>query len=143
MFLGEYEHSLDDKGRLAVPARFREILGERVFITRGFDRCLMGFTHDKWEQLAQQVSELAIGQTQARNLRRLLFASAAETTLDRQGRILVPQTLREYAGLAEQVVIAGLNTYFEIWSGNRWNAVMEEIDEQGSELAEQLAALGM
>lgn len=143
MFLGEYEHSLDDKGRLAVPARFREILGERVFITRGFDRCLMGFTHEKWEQLAQQVSELAIGQTQARNLRRLLFASAAETTLDRQGRILVPQTLREYAGLAEQVVIAGLNTYFEIWSGNRWNAVMEEIDEQGSELAEQLAALGI
>ena len=103
----------------------------------------MGFTHEKWEQLAQQVSELAIGQTQARNLRRLLFASAAETTLDRQGRILVPQTLREYAGLAEQVVIAGLNTYFEIWSGNRWNAVMEEIDEQGSELAEQLAALGI
>ncbi|MEM8535159.1 MAG: division/cell wall cluster transcriptional repressor MraZ [Chloroflexota bacterium] len=143
MFLGEYEHSLDDKGRLAVPARFREILGERVFITRGFDRCLMGFTHEKWEQLAQQVSELAIGQTQARNLRRLLFASAAETTLDRQGRILVPQALREYAGLAEQVVIAGLNTYFEIWSGNRWNAVMEEIDEQGSELAEQLAALGV
>jgi len=134
---------MDDKGRLAVPARFREELGERMFITRGFDRCLMGFTVPRWEQLAQQVSELAIGQGDARNLRRLLFASAAETVLDKQGRILIPQNLREYAGLGEQVVIAGLNTYFEIWSGERWRAVLEQIDDSGSVLAEQLTALGL
>ena len=78
MFLGEYEHNMDDKGRLAVPARFREALGEGVVVTRGFDRCLMGFPRSMWEQLAQQVSGLSLGQSDARNIRRLLFSGAAD-----------------------------------------------------------------
>jgi transcriptional regulator MraZ len=143
MFLGEYDHNIDDKGRLAVPARFREELGEGVVITRGFDRCLMGFPRPMWEQLAQQVSALSLGQGDARNMRRLLFSGAADIQLDRQGRILIPQNLREYAGLNEQVVVAGLNTHFEIWASERWREVLDTLDVNGSAIAEQLAALGI
>ena len=143
MFLGEYEHNMDDKGRLAIPARFREELGEGVVVTRGFDRCLMGFPRPIWEQLAQQVSGLSLGQGEARNLRRLLFSGAADMQLDRQGRILIPQNLREYAGLGDQVIVAGLNTHFEIWANARWNEVLDTLDVNASAIAEQLAALGI
>lgn len=141
MFLGEYEHNLDDKGRVAVPARFREELGEGVIVTRGFDRCLMAFPRSRWDKLAEQLNTLTLGQADARNLRRLIFSGASDTPLDRQGRILIPQNLREYAGLSEQVVIAGVNTHFEIWSQTRWNDVLESLDANGSVYAEQLAAL--
>jgi len=143
VFLGEYEHNLDDKGRLAVPARFRDDLGDGVVITRGFDRCLMGFPRPVWTTLAQQVSNLSLGQGEARNLRRLLFSGAADVMLDRQGRILIPQNLREYAGLGEQVIVAGLNTHFEIWSNERWREVLDSLDVNASAIAEQLAALGI
>jgi transcriptional regulator MraZ len=143
VFLGEYEHNMDDKGRLAIPARFREALGDGVVITRGFDRCLMGFPRAIWEPLAEQVSGLALGQGEARNLRRLLFSGAADIMMDRQGRILIPQNLREYAGLGEQVIVAGLNTHFEIWTGERWRAVLDTLDDNAGVFAEQLAALGI
>jgi MraZ protein len=143
MFLGEYEHNIDDKGRLAVPARFREELSDGVVITRGFDHCLMGFPRSMWEQLSQQVSALSLGQGDARNLRRLLFSGAADFQLDRQGRVLIPQNLRDYAGLDDQVIVAGLNTHFEIWSRGRWREVLDTLDVNGSAIAEQLAALGI
>lgn len=143
MFLGEYDHNMDEKGRLAVPSRFREELGDGVVVTRGFDRCLMGFPRSTWEQLAQRVSGLSLGQGEARNLRRLLFSGAADIMLDRQGRILIPQNLREYAGLGDAVIIAGLNTHFEIWATERWGEVLENIDSSASAIAEQLAALGI
>jgi MraZ protein len=143
MFLGEYEHNMDDKGRLAVPARFREALGDGIVVTRGFERCLMGFPRARWDQLAQQVSALSLGQGDARNLRRLLFSGAADVQLDRQGRILIPQNLREFAGLSDQVIVAGLNTHFEIWSADRWGEVLDTLDVMGSAIAEQLASLGI
>lgn len=143
MFLGEYEHNLDDKGRLAIPARYREDLGDGFVITRGFEHCLMGFPRSIWERLAEQVSSLSLGQGEARNLRRLIFSGAADVQLDRQGRILIPQNLREYAALGEHVLIAGLNTHFEIWSRERWNEVLDTLDTSGSVMAEQLAALGI
>ena len=143
MFLGEYDHNMDDKGRLAIPARFRDDLGDGVVITRGFDRCLMGFPRPIWEQLSQQVSSMSLGQGEARNLRRLLFSGAADIQLDRQGRILIPQNLREYAGLGEEVIVAGLNTHFEIWSRGRWREVLDTLDVNGSAIAEQLAVLGI
>jgi len=143
VFLGEYEHNLDDKGRLAIPSRFREELGDGVVITRGFDRCLMGFPRAAWEQLAQRVSGLSLGQGEARTLRRLIFSGASDAVLDRQGRILIPQNLREYAGLGDQVIVAGLNTHFEIWAAERWNDVIASLDTNASAIAEQLAALGI
>jgi MraZ protein len=143
VFLGEFEHSIDDKGRVAVPARFREELGEGMVLTRGFDQCLQAFPRPVWQQLAQKVSSLSLGSPEARNLRRMLFSNAAEVEVDRQGRILVPQNLREYAGLAEQVVITGMDTFFELWSAERWRTVMEQLDTSGAGIAEQLAALGI
>jgi len=143
MFLGEYEHNLDDKGRLAVPARFREELGAGVIITRGFDHCLMGFPLARWQTLAEQLNNLTMGQGDARNLRRLIFSGASDTPLDRQGRVLIPQNLRDYAGLADQVIIAGVNTHFEIWSKTRWQEVLDSLDVNASVYAEQLNELGL
>lgn len=143
MFLGEFEHSIDDKGRVAIPARFREELSEGMVLTRGFDHCLQAFPRPVWQELAQKVSSLSLGSPEARNLRRILFSNAAEVEVDRQGRILVPQNLREYAGLAEQVVITGMDTFFELWSADRWRAVMEQLDSSSAGIAEQLAALGI
>lgn len=143
MFLGEYEHNLDDKGRLAVPSRFRDELGDGVVITRGFDHCLMGFPRPAWEQLAQRVNELSLGQAEARNLRRHLFSGAADLALDRQGRVLIPQNLRDYASLGDQVIVAGLSTHFEIWAIERWGQVLDSLDGSVGAIAEQLAALGI
>jgi MraZ protein len=143
VFLGEYEHNMDDKGRLAVPSRFREDLGEGVVVTRGFDRCLMCFPKPTFERLAQQVSALSLGQEDARQMRRLLFSGAADAALDKQGRILIPGNLRDYAGLGDHVIVAGLNTHFEIWSTDRWNDVLATLDTNASAIAEQLAALGI
>ena len=143
MFLGEYEHNLDDKGRLAIPSRFREELAEGVVVTRGFDRCLMCFPRPTFEKLAQQVSSLSLGQEDARQMRRLIFSGAADATLDTQGRILLPQNLREYAALGDHVIVAGLNTHFEIWQAERWNEVLATLDTNASAIAEQLAALGI
>lgn len=143
MFLGEFEHTIDDKGRVAVPARFREELGEGLVLTRGFDRCLQAFPRPVWQRLAERVSALSLGNQEARNLRRLLFSGAAEVEVDRQGRILIPQNLREYAGLAEQVVVAGLNTHFELWSNERWHGVLDTLDNTAPAIAAQLAELGI
>lgn len=141
MFLGEYEHTLDDKGRLAIPARFREALGEGVVITRGFDKCLMGFPRGVWEELARQVSGLPMGNEETRQLQRMLFAGAADMTLDKQGRILVPQNLREFAELGDQVIVAGLNRHFEIWAPRRWQNVLTSMDANASAFAQRLAEL--
>jgi MraZ protein len=143
VFLGEFEHTIDDKGRVAVPARFREEISEGLVLTRGFERCLQVFPKAVWQSLAERISALSLGNEEARNLRRLLFSGAAEVDFDRQGRILIPHNLREYASLREQVVIAGLNTHFELWSHERWNDVLNTLDNSAGSIAEHLAALGI
>lgn len=143
MFLGEFEHTIDDKGRVAVPARFREALNEGLVLTRGFEHCLQAFPRPVWQALAQRISALSLGNEEARNVRRLLFSGAAEVELDRQGRILIPHNLREYAGLHDQVVIAGLNTHFEIWAHEGWHRVLDTLDTSAGAIAEHLAALGI
>lgn len=143
MFLGEYEHSIDEKGRVAVPARFREELSEGMILTRGFDKCLNVYPRTAWEALRSGVGSLSVGLSDVRNLRRFVFSGAADVETDRQGRILIPPNLREFAGLAEQVVVVGNDTYFEIWSRERWQIVLETLDSDGSQLAQQLASLGL
>ncbi len=143
MFLGEFEHTIDDKGRIAIPARFREGLSEGLVLTRGFDRCLQAFPRQTWQPLAQRISSMSMGNREARNLRRLLFSGAAEVEVDRQGRILIPQNLREYAGLSDQAVIAGMDTYFELWSRDNWGDVLSNLDDSASIIAEQLSELGI
>ncbi|GAB4437934.1 MAG: division/cell wall cluster transcriptional repressor MraZ [Chloroflexi bacterium OHK40] len=143
MFLGEFEHTIDDKGRVAIPARFREELGERFVVTKGFDPCLQAFPMSYWAQLTEKVNRLPIGSPEARNFRRILFAAAAEVEVDRQGRILIPQNLREYAGLAEEVLITGMSTYFELWSGQRWRELQGDLSDNAPAIAEKLADLGI
>ncbi|GAB4124326.1 MAG: division/cell wall cluster transcriptional repressor MraZ [Roseiflexaceae bacterium] len=143
MFLGEFEHMIDDKGRLAIPARFREQLHAGLIVTRGFDACLIGFPRFYWDGLAAKVSALPLGQPGTRDIQRRLFSGAADVEFDRQGRILVPQNLRGFAGIQEQIIIAGMNEYFEIWARERWEAVRERFDNNSSDFADQLATLGI
>ncbi|NJN67464.1 MAG: division/cell wall cluster transcriptional repressor MraZ [Chloroflexaceae bacterium] len=143
MFLGEFEHTIDDKGRVAIPVRFREEMQEGFVITRGFDHCLQAFPRPTWQELAQRISALPLGNEEARHLRRLLFSGANEVTFDRQGRILIPQNLREYAGLTDRAVIAGMHTFFELWAPERWQSVLSTLDRSGQVIAEQLADLGV
>jgi MraZ protein len=143
VFLGEYEHSLDDKGRLAIPAKFRGELGPGLVLTRGLDRCLFGWPLAEWREVAEKLGRLSLMQADARRLQRLLFAGAAELELDRLGRVLVPAFLRSYAGLQDAVVVAGVLNRFEIWDRAQWAAERSAAEEQSAELAEHLSALGL
>ncbi|WP_026370142.1 division/cell wall cluster transcriptional repressor MraZ [Kallotenue papyrolyticum] len=143
MFLGEFEHSVDAKGRVAVPAKFRPRLEGGLVVTRGFERCLQVFPMEQWQILSERVSNLPAASAEARQLRRLLFSSAFDTELDKQGRILLPANLREYAGIGDEAVIAGMNTYFEIWSKDNWEAAMDALDESSAAIAAQLAEIGI
>lgn len=143
MFLGEYEHSVDAKGRIAVPAKFRPQLETGLVITRGFERCLQVYPMEAWSGLAERVSGLSLGNADVRKLSRHLFASAFDTEIDKQGRILLPATLRGYADIVDGAVVAGMNTFFEIWSADAWAATRQELDDEGSSIAEVMANLGM
>ncbi len=140
MFLGQYTHALDDKGRLTIPSRFRDDLaGRNVIITRGLDRCLTVYPMAVWEEIAQKVNALPITDPRGRALRRIFFADATDAELDRQGRVLVPDRLREYAGLepAAEAVIVGLDRFIEVWSPQRW----EEANAHQMELMDEDPAL--
>lgn len=120
MFLGRYEHSIDAKGRLTIPAKFRADLASGIVVTKGMDRCLFLFPKDGFETLAARISELPITREEAREFRRQMFADANDDYPDKQGRVIVPPYLREYAGIDSQVIVIGLNTYAEIWSAAEW-----------------------
>ncbi len=141
MFLGRYNHTLDAKGRLAIPARFRETLAEGLVLTRGIDRCLALYPLAAWRPLAEKVSALPLSDPDARAFRRLVFAEATDLELDAQGRILVPPELRRYAGLERDAVIIGMDTALEIWSPERWQAVASVMDADGAAIAQRLASL--
>jgi MraZ protein len=141
MFLGRYGHAMDSKGRLAIPARFREALADGVVLTRGIDRCLTLYPMAAWRPLAAKVSGLSITDPDARNFRRLVFAAASDLTLDAQGRILVPPELRRYAELDRETLIVGVDTALEIWSPERWQAVETLMEQDGAAMAQRLANL--
>ena len=141
MFLGRYAHSLDAKGRLAIPARFREALAEGLVLTRGIDRCLSLYPMAAWLPLAERVSALPITDPDARNFRRMVFAEAVNLELDAQGRILVPPELRRYAALEREAVVVGVHTAIEVWSPERWDAVDSLMDHDGAAIAQRLATL--
>lgn len=143
MFLGEFEHTIDDKGRLTIPAKFRAELARGVVVTRGLDRCLFVYPMEEWQKLAGKVSQLPITHPDARMLSRLLFSGAADLVPDRQGRILLPPTLREYAGLDGEAVVIGVSVRVEIWSKSTWQRVRTQVEEEGGLLAEQLKDLGI
>jgi transcriptional regulator MraZ len=141
MFLGRYLHSLDAKGRIAIPARYREALADGVVVTRGIDRCLSVYPMVAWLPLAAKVDGLPITDPDARTFRRLVFAEAAHLDLDGQGRILLPPELRRYADLAHDVFVVGVNTSLELWNPEKWEAENAVIDHDGAAIAQRLATL--
>jgi MraZ protein len=143
VFLGEHEHSLDDKGRLAIPARFRAELGQGLVLTRGLDRCLYVWPLAEWRTVADKLGRLSLMHADARRLQRLLFAGAVDTQLDRLGRVLIPAFLRSYAGLEDTAVVAGVLSRIEIWDRDQWAAERTAAEEQSADLAEHLSALGL
>lgn len=125
MFLGQFVHSVDAKGRITVPVRFRDSLAEGAYVTQGFERNLMVYTTESFERLAEQAGHLTTTDPEARAIRRVIFGGAADVELDSQGRILVPTFLREYAQLQDEAALVGAGEYFEIWDADIWG---EELD---------------
>lgn len=138
MFLGEFEHSLDDKGRLAIPAKFRPALEEGLFVTRGLERCLVIWDNDSWHAMAERVRTLSPWQGDARRLQRHFFSGAVQAQADKLGRVVVPQYLRTYAGLDSDVVVVGLGDRIEVWSKTQWEQERESAETAGASLAEHL-----
>ncbi|CCF84413.1 division/cell wall cluster transcriptional repressor MraZ [Nitrolancea hollandica] len=141
MFLGRFSHTIDTKGRLAIPVRFRNTLGNDAVITRGIDRCLSLYPMDTWQPFAEKVSALSVSDPDARTFRRMVFAEAAHVEFDRQGRILIPPELRTYAGFDRDVIVVGMNTYVEIWSPEQWDSQATMMEREGSSIAQRLATL--
>jgi MraZ protein len=142
MFLGEFIHTIDEKGRLTVPAKFRADLAAGLVVTRGIDRCLAIYPMGAWERLAERVSALPLTDRRARAFRRLVFANASDAIPDKQGRVLIPPRLREYAGLDSEVIVTGLDTYIEVWSVDAWNQERERVEGDEADV-EEWAALGI
>lgn len=141
MFMGEYNHTIDAKGRLIVPAKFREALGDEFVVTRGLDDCLFVFPNEGWKVFEEKLSTLPVANKNARRFARFFLSGAATVELDKQGRILIPATLREYGALEKEVVFIGVANRVEIWSKERWenSAVMDDMDE----IAESMDELGL
>lgn len=143
MLLGEYRHNLDMKGRMAVPAKFRESLNAGAIITRGIDSCLFVFTNSDWEELVKKLIALPIAQANSRAFVRLMLAGATDVSLDNQGRILIPDYLRKYANLKKEVVVAGLYNRFEIWDSVEWNNYKAKTESTSEIISERLGELGI
>ncbi len=140
MFMGEYNHSIDAKGRVIVPSKFREQLGEEFVITKGFDGCLYGYTMEEWANIEEKFKSVNLTSKDARKFLRFFFSGAATCEVDKQGRILIPTVLREYAGLDKDIVSAGVYSRIEIWSKDRWE---ENSYDDMDEIAENLAEIGI
>jgi MraZ protein len=143
MLLGEYNHNLDTKGRMAIPAKFRDKLSTGAIITRGIDNCLFMFAKAEWEKLAEKLIALPLAQANSRAFVRLMLAGASDVEVDTQGRILIPDYLRKYAGLKKEVVVAGLYNRVEIWDEAAWNAYKVKTETSSEEIAEKLGELGI
>jgi len=143
MFIGEYPYSIDEKKRLAVPTKFRQLLGKRAVITRGIDQCLFLYPAKEWGNLAEKLSKLPLSQADARGFARLMLTGAMEVSLDNLGRILVPDYLKNYAGLKKKVVIAGVYNRIEIWDERKWKGYKEKTEKEVGDIAERLKELGV
>lgn len=143
MFMGEFQHSLDDKGRLIIPAKFRDALGPSFVVTRGLDHCLFLYPQAEWRNLEAKLKSLPLTNANARAFVRFFFSGASECELDKQGRILVPPNLREYAQLERDVVVIGVSNRVEIWSKSGWESYSSEADASFESIAEHIVDLGI
>lgn len=143
MFIGEYHHQLDTKGRVAVPVKFRAALGKGAVVTRGLDRCLALYPRAEWLTLADRLAKLPIAKANTRAFARLMLAGAMEAPLDRQGRVMLPEYLRLYAGLKRPVVFAGLSNRVEVWEAAAWARYRTSTERSSTDIAEALGELNL
>lgn len=143
MFIGEYAHSIDAKGRLIMPAKFREELGITFIVTKGLDGCLFVYSKNEWAQLEEKLKTLPFTSKDARTFNRFFFAGAIECEVDKQGRILISQNLRDYANLSKDVVIIGVSTRIEIWDKEKWDNYCNDEDVSPDDIAEKMSLLGI
>lgn len=140
MLLGEYEHTIDDKNRLTLPARFRQAFADGVVLTRGMDGCLYAYARGDFESLVERVGTLDPLSKEARTMQRFFFAGATDQELDKQGRVVIPAALGKHAGLEREVVVAGIHDHLEVWDRAAWLAQMNEVEGSAEHVAERLAA---
>ncbi len=143
MFIGEYSYSIDEKKRLAIPPKFRQLLGKKAVITRGLDQSLFLYPAKEWGILAKKLSQLPLSQSDARGFARIMLSGAMEVIFDNLGRILLPDYLKEYAKLKKKVVIAGLYNRIEIWDEMKWKEYKEKTEKEVGDIAERLKELGV
>lgn len=143
MFIGEYSHNLDQKGRLAVPKKFREKLETGAIVTRGLDNCLFLYTKEEWHKLAAKLANLPFAQANTRAFARLMLAGAMDVNIDKQGRVMLPEYLRTFAGLTKNAVVAGLYNRLEIWDQRKWDEYKRRTEKESTKIAEQMAELGV
>lgn len=143
MFIGEYNFSVDSKGRIAIPSKFRVALGKEFVVTIGLDNCLSVYTKTEWTKLAEKLSSLPLGQANSRAFSRLMLGGAMDVRLDSQGRVILPDYLRKYASIKKKVVIAGLYNRLEIWEEAKWNNYKQRTVKQTNEIAEKLGEIGV
>ena len=143
MFIGEYQHSIDEKGRMAVPAKFRLALKKGAIVTRGLDNCLFLYTKTEWEKLAEKLAALPISQSNSRAFSRLMLAGAMDVELDKQGRVILPEYLRQFSGIKKNLVIAGLYNRLEIWDQDLWNKYKNQTEAESGAIAEKMGELGV
>jgi MraZ protein len=143
MFIGEYTHTIDPKGRMAFPSKMRKELGSGAVVTRGIDACLWVFTKKEWTDLAEKIASLPLTDTNSRAFSRLMLAGAMEVEFDSQGRALLPQYLRDYAGLDKNAIVAGLYTRLEVWDAAKWKTYKEKTEKETDEITKHMADLGI
>jgi MraZ protein len=141
--MGEYQHNIDSKGRLAIPAKFREGLGETFIATRGLDNCLFVYPKEEWLQLESKLKALPFTQANARAFVRFLFSGATELSIDKQGRVVIPNHLREYAKLEKETVVIGVSNRVEIWAHETWASYSEQAELSYEDIAETIADLDL
>jgi MraZ protein len=142
MFIGEYQHSLDEKKRVSLPKAFRQGLGKKVVMTRGLDNCLFIFSRPTWERLAKRFEGLSLAQADTRGFNRFMLSGAAEVEVDGAGRVLIPDHQKEFAGLRKHVVFAGVSDRVEVWDAARWSTYKSRIEKSADALAEKLGEIG-
>lgn len=143
MFVGQYSHSLEEKGRLAVPKKFREELGKKAVLTKGLDGCLFLFSFEKWREFEEKLAQMSLTKRNSRAFARFLTYSAAEVEFDRQGRALIPEHLRSFAGITKNVVVAGALERIELWDKKRFDKYLSRIEKDSEKIAERLEELGL
>lgn len=143
MLLGEYKHNVDTKGRVSIPSKFRVDLGDSFVITKGMDNCLFIYSKDEWSKFENKLKELPVTSSKVRSFMRFFFAGACECEVDKQGRINIPQNLREYANIDKDVVIVGVSTRAEIWNKDSWEKYTTSEDLNINQIESQMSNLGI